>query len=412
MKKLLKTPQDVQRRKLFKTVAASGISMQALRTLPFGLGLMYSRAGLAADTGISRAIFVYIPDGAPPGSYTFNNGVLGSTASPLESVKENVVLFSDCTSTTFGHGNTTGAMGGDSGQTIDIELENALGGASPFSIIRTGVECNTGQGLMSYSQSFVENPQSVFERLFGGTAPEGPALQAAKNVLDRNRAEIAAIKSKLGSFERKRLEEHEAAINALEIRLTPEPIAGCDDFASTWAPYTDPLTNNFTKMTDLHSDLITEAFRCNMTNFACLQMGTHQAEHLAADSGHNGSYHDSIHGDIAEGKPKYHLFRKYHTERLAYLIKSLKDTTDPARSDGGSLLDSTIVLQVTDMGNGDAHDGVNMPFTLASGKHMNGGRYVAGATKDNLLNTVAEALKVNGEITNYGGAGSLATILK
>ena len=104
--KKLKTPQDVQRRNFLKTVASSGISAGALKGSTLGLGLMASRAGLAegGPNGIKRVVFFYIPDGAPPGTYTWENGDLGVTAKGLEPVKESVILFEGCTTGGNGHG--------------------------------------------------------------------------------------------------------------------------------------------------------------------------------------------------------------------------------------------------------------------------------------------------------------------
>ena len=62
--KKLKHPKDVKRREFLKTITKSGISMQALKALPVGFGLMASRTALAApSSGIKRIVFFYIPDG-------------------------------------------------------------------------------------------------------------------------------------------------------------------------------------------------------------------------------------------------------------------------------------------------------------------------------------------------------------
>ena len=95
--KKLKTPQDVKRREFLKTIASSGISAHTLKAMPLGLGLLASRAVHWGASGIKRILFFYIPDGAPPNTYTFKNGLLGPTAAPLEDVKDNIIIFDKLT---------------------------------------------------------------------------------------------------------------------------------------------------------------------------------------------------------------------------------------------------------------------------------------------------------------------------
>ncbi|BCE03146.1 DUF1552 domain-containing protein [Marinicellulosiphila megalodicopiae] len=407
--KKLKTPQDVERRKVLKAMAGSGISAAALKALPFAAGLVYSRAALAATGDTKRVVFVYIPDGAPPGTYTMSGNNFGATATPLAPHKDNVILFDGCTSNVGGHGNTFKCLG-DSGNTMDSQLEEVLGSTTPFSSMRVGTECNTGQGVVSKKNgadaSFTDNPNAVFDRLFAGEPPSTDGVARAQSILDRSRDELNAIKSKLGSFELERMEEHENAIQALERRLQIEPVSGCTGDDLDWTPFGGSTKGAFTDITNRHCDMIANAFRCNLTRVATLQLGTHQAEHVVPESGHAGDYHNSIHGS---GTPAYILARKYLTERLAYLIKVLKETNDEF---GQPLIDSTIILQVTDMGNGNAHDGSNCPFTVAGGTNIIGGRTVSGADNNTLLNTVADALGVAGQISLYGSGATTAGIVK
>lgn len=408
--KKLKTPQDVQRRNVLKAIAGSGISAAALKALPFAAGLVYSRAALAATNQTKRVVFVYIPDGAPPGTYTMDGSTFGATATPLAPHQSNVILFNGCSSNVGGHGNTFKCLG-DSGSTLDSQLEDVLGVSTPFGSMRVGAECNTGQGVVSKKNgndsSFTDNPNAVFDRLFGGEVPDDAQAAIGKSILDRSRAELNAIRSKLGSLEKERMDEHEVAIQALERRLESKPIDGCLNTDISWTPFGGSTTGQFTDVSNRHCDMIAQAFKCNLTSVATLQLGTHQAEHVVPESGHSGDYHNSIHG---AGTPAYILARKYLTERLAYLIKVLKETDDDTGT-GTKLIDSTIILQVTDMGNGNAHDGSNCPFTLAGGSNISGGRTMTGADNNSLLNTVVKALGVEGQVESFGSGATNDSII-
>jgi len=337
-----------------------------------------------------------------------SGSTFGETATPLAPHQSNVVLFDGCSSNVGGHGNTFKCMG-DGSNTMDSRLEEVLGSSTPFGSMLVGTECNTGQGVMSKKNggdaSFTDNPNAVFNRLFGGEPPSTDGIVKAQSVLDRSRAELNAIKSKLGTFELARMEEHENAIQALERRLQIEPVANCSAEDLSWTPFGGSTTGEFTEITNRHCEMIANAFRCNLTRVATLQLGTHQAEHVVPESGHSGDYHNSIHG---AGTPAYILARKYLTERLAYLIKTLKETND---ENGDPLIDSTIILQVTDMGNGNAHDGNNCPFTLAGGSNITGGRTFSGADNNSLLNTVAKAMGVDDQVELFGAGTTNDSLL-
>ncbi|MCJ8315415.1 MAG: DUF1552 domain-containing protein, partial [Saccharospirillaceae bacterium] len=380
------------------------------KALPFAAGLVYSRAAFAATGNTKRVVFVYIPDGAPPGTYTMDGNTFGSTATPLAPHKDNVILFNGCTSNVGGHGKTHLTMG-DASNSMDSKLEEVIGATTPFGSMRVGTECNTGQGIMSKKNgadaSFSDNPNAVFDRFFGGEPPSTDGALKAQSILDRSRAELLAIRSKLGDLEKKRMDEHESAIQALERRLEIVPVANCTAEDINWSPFGGSTIGDFTEITNRHCDLIASAFRCNLTRVATLQLGTHQAEHVVPESGYGGDYHASIHG---AGGSAYVSARKYLTERLAYLIKVLKESNDEY---GQPLIDSTIILQVTDMGNGNAHDGNNCPFTIAGGTNILGGRTVSGANNDSLLNTVADALGVADQLPDglYGSGATASGIL-
>ncbi|MCJ8312300.1 MAG: hypothetical protein HRU38_08830 [Saccharospirillaceae bacterium] len=130
--KNLKTPQDGRRRNFLKTVASSSIAATTLKASTLGLGLMASRIGFAAGpNGIKRCVIVYIPNGAAPDTYRFNNdGTLGPSAAALESVKENIVIFDGCK--TAGRGHSDGGVGVLAGssltdETYDVTLEKVIG---------------------------------------------------------------------------------------------------------------------------------------------------------------------------------------------------------------------------------------------------------------------------------------------
>jgi hypothetical protein len=78
--------------------------------------------------------------------------------------------------------------------------------------------------------------------------------------------------------------------------------------------------------------------------------------------------------------------------------------------DGNTLLDNTILLHVSDMGDARGHTGENAPFMLAGGGSgtLTTGRSLNlnGADYKSLLDTVAQAAGVDVSASGYPGYGS------
>ncbi|BCE03144.1 DUF1552 domain-containing protein [Marinicellulosiphila megalodicopiae] len=419
----LKTPQDVRRRNFLKTVASSGIATSALKASTLGLGLMASRAGFAAGpNGIKRVVIVYIPDGCVPGTYQFNSdGSLGESAAPLESVKGNLVIFDGCTTRGGGHGDGgTGVLGGNnnSDETYDITLEGVIGDQTPFPSLQLGVESDGIRFSRRNKESigFTNNPRSAFTRLFGDTVGEVPEdARLIREPFERNLLEIQAFKSKLSAEETRRLDQHEAAIQKIISNLenAGDAPAGCTNRVQNnygWENTgSTPEIGSFTQVCNMQIDTLVAALSCNLTNLVTLALGTDAAEFNAAELPDVGTFHTTVHSGRDE---PYIQFRAYLSERFAYLISQLKNTPDPDLGDGSSLLDTTLVLQVTCMGNGNAHDQANAPFAMATAtKNMVGGRGFSVTSSDELLDTVSAALGVQDQMPQYG-SGPAGGLLK
>jgi len=419
----LKTPQDVRRRNFLKTVASSGIATSSLKASTLGLGLMASRAGFAAGpNGIKRCVIVYIPDGAVPGTYKFNSdGSLAEAAEPLDAVKENVIIFDGCTTGGNGHGDGgTGVIAGStsSQETYDVTLEGVIGDQTPFPSLHLGVETSGIRFSRRNKENitFTDNPRTAFTRLFGDTGEADEAKELVRTPFHKNLEEIRAFKTKLGQFELERLEQHEAAIEKVIANFVKEDanagtgLEECKNKGQAMYGWentgTSPEVGNFTKVSAMQIDTTVAALQCNLTNLVTLCFGNDSAEFNVNELAGLGTFHTAVHS--GRDKP-YTDFRKYLSGRFAYLINELREKTD---ENGDSLLDTTLVLQVTCMGNGNAHDQTNAPFAMATAsKNMVGGRGFSVSHSDNLLDTVSAALGVDGQMPTYGSGPASGLLL-
>jgi hypothetical protein len=290
-------------------------------------------------------------------------------------------------------------------------MARTLGQATAFSQLQLGAISNGYGSISRYNwnePAYEDSPFNAFERLFGAGAAttEDLATRQKRSVLDSNLEALNQMRSRLGSFEKARLDEHAAAVRRVEARLTAASQAESDGGACA-----NPVFNssgfsgdtksdaNFDAIADLQVDLTTLALKCDLTRVVSLMFGNHQSDFTVPEAGVDTNYHQSIHGRPMED---YIAYRVYFTDKLRYLIESLANTED---MDGNSLLDNTLVLQVSDMADGRSHGGENVPYMLAGG----GGGVLAtgrsltlsGVSHNTILDTVAQAAGVDVNSADY-----------
>jgi hypothetical protein len=145
-------------------------------------------------------------------------------------------------------------------------------------------------------------------------------------------------------------------------------------------------------------DLSVLAFRCDLTRVI-----TFGYEHTVTEQAHPWvGVKEGYHIGITHNQPgaPYAAVNHWIVTQLAYLLDSLKGTIEGQ----GTLLDSTIVYFVSEMGEGSAHDPTDLPIIVAGG---GGGRIRQGRLLDrpgqgnaNLLIALMQAMDVN--VTRFG----------
>ncbi len=404
--------ESTGRRSFLKKLGGVGASSAMLKMSLLTGNMLWARSVFAADAP-KRVIFVYTAGGAIPDQWlpTSNSSALPAMSAPLESVREHCVFLKGVNMNGPGHGLTSKALGGThANMTLDMYMAQTLGQVSPFSQLQLGAISN-GFGSISRKSwnepAYEDSPFNAFERLFGGGNSSSLDIDTQRklSVLDCNLEGLNQMRSKLGSFEKARLDEHTAAIQRIETRLnaTAEASGGgaCSSpvFNSGGFNGATDSDANFDTIADLQCDVATLALKCDLTRVVSLMFGNHQCDFTVPEAGVNTNFHASIHGRPAED---YIQYRAYFTKKLAYLINSLATTDD---IDGNKLIDNTILLTVSDMADARAHDGNDVPYMLAGGAGgtLAGGRLVTlnGVSHDTILDTVAQAAGVDVNASDY-----------
>ena len=360
------------RRRFLKTCAASGIPLALAQTSPLISGLLFARDA-EAQTGVNKSVVVYVPGGgihdfwAPSG--VGQDMTMGPMSAGYDSVKTECNFMLRMSHANAGHGRmpillTDRYHGKD---TYDVFMGKRLGPALPFPYVNLGVKSN-GNGYMTRDNNtlipFQDNPFTAFRLLFGAGATRSP--KAA--LVDAHRAAVQSIRTKLAGYEVERMDQHLAAIADTEQRLLSQAGGGACPSVPDATEF-DLTSGTFTREAKLQVDIAVAALGCSLTRSVSIGFGNHQSQFRIPELGFQGIYHQSIHGGSGgrANYPYYTELRSHLGSLTAYLIQRLRDT---------GLLNSTVVVETTDMGHADKHSGSDVPYLLAGG----GGAFATGVT--------------------------------
>ena len=314
---------------------------------------------------------------------------------------------------------TTGADIFD-GTTIDQLIARKIGQESLLPSLQLALEdpgansSNCGEGYScAYSNSIswatptqplpMElDPQVAFERLFGagGTPQERAARKEQdRSILDSVTQSLARFKRDLGPRDRARLDEYETDIRELERRLDiAKKSTGKADTTGFIAPAGVP--ESFDEHVRLHFDLQTLAFQADITRVSTVLYARDLTARSYPASGAPGGFHGlSHHAENLDTIAKYAKVNQYHVKCLAYFIDKMRRTPDG----DGTLLDHSLVLYGSNMGDSNQHLHYDVPHILIGGAsgRLKGNRHLSYPTKEvptgNLLASILDLYDVPAE---------------
>jgi hypothetical protein len=228
------------------------------------------------------------------------------------------------------------------------------------------------------------NPQVVFERLFGsGSTPELRAqrMKQSQSILDSLKAELAALRRQLGASDVRTINQYTDEIRDIERRIQ---IAAKTSGSVPEFNLPPGIPEQFDEHIKLHADMLVVAFKADITRVATLLGArdltgrTYQfpRNEWFPDGGTSVSFHGgSHHQDDPAQIRRYATLNRYHVSTMAYLAEKLK-----AEKDGdGTLLDRSLILFGSNMGNSNQHQHYDVPHILVGGANgqLKGNRHLA-----------------------------------
>lgn len=357
----IKQYAGLQRRKFLDMVAKTGISTGILRNSSFVLGALSARYATAAGGFAGKKLVVIsLSQGAPGGNWLPNSpSDTKEVSHPYRDAGvSGLMAFREVNVLNGGHGSQYQGLGSrdrNAGQpTFEMNVGEVMGAATPYKSMFLGANALTSiQGgaphflfAISNDGNAINGPQATINRFFN-MAPTPKEDKGAQLLIDLQRKNVDALKTKLGAEEQTRIQAHLDAIAALEKNLvqsgsTPFNLAACTKNGISF-------NNDTVEQGKDQARLIASAFACGLTNVAVLQVADNQVPfHGNAHSGNFGAFV----GDC-----------RAQQQVPAEMLKLLVNTKD---ANGIPLIESTVLVVTNDMGNGNDHGPGNSPWGMAT----------------------------------------------
>ena len=415
------------------------------RTLLKGLGaslalpLFDAMIPALAKTGKSptRLSFVYVPNGIMMDNWnptsTGKNFDLPPVLAQLGDFRDQFMVLSG-----LDGGPTIDGMGGghpratamwltgvdpkksdhdvEAGVSIDQIAARELGKHTQLASLELGTE-NAAElvgAISGYSAAYVNtiswrtpttplpvehHPRAVFERLFGDGENTSPKermtrLKTRRSLLDSVIRDANRLARELGPGDRQKLDQYLDAIRDIEHRIELAERDSSRELPEMEQPVRIPEYDEHVK---LMFDLQVIAFQTDLTRIGSFMMAREKSELVYRQLGHTEPHHALSHNrGIAERMQQTAEINMHHAKLFSYFLGRLRETQDGE----GNLLENSLIVYGSGLGDGDLHTQQKMPILLAgngSGKIKKSGfhkQYLDHTPFANLHLTLLDMLDV------------------
>jgi hypothetical protein len=365
----------------------------------------------------NRMAFVYVPNGKHMPDWTPKavgaDFELPYILEPLAGVKDKLLVLSGLAQD---HGRPNGDGPGDHaralasfltgqqarkthgadikvGVSVDQVAAAKAGQHTKFSSLELGCDrgAQAGNCDSGYSCSYSTNiswrtdttpqakeidPKLAFERLFSIGAAGSARTKREKfnrSVLDFVLEDARDLQAKLGAKDQRKLDEYLSSVRELERRIDTAAHGPGQPLPNYPAP--SGIPDDYAEHIRLMYDLLTLAFQGDLTRVATFVVANEGSNRAYPFIGVPDGHHDlSHHGGNEEKQKKIREINRFHTTQFAYFLDKLGKISEAE----GTLLDNSMIVYGSGIGDGNAHNHDNLPIllagrgrgTIASGRHV------------------------------------------
>jgi hypothetical protein len=263
----------------------------------------------------------------------------------------------------------------------------------------------------------LQDPRAVFDQLFGlGATPEERRRRRRedRSVLDTITAAVDRLKKDLGTADKARIADYLDDVREIERRIQKVEAAN-----STGEPRELPhapvgVPDSFDEHVKLMFDLQALAFQSDITRVFSFKLSRDVSGRVYPGTGVTTGFHNaSHHNENEERIRQFEKINRYHVSLVPYFLERLKAIPDG----DGTVLDNTVVMYGSPMGNPNYHNHKRCPLFFA-GKGagaLRGGLHLKPAAGTPMANAFLSLLHGLGldDVQSFGdstGELSLTTV--
>lgn len=316
----------------------------------------------------------------------YHDYTLNRTTAPLAAIRDRMTLIGGLDhGTNGGHFSIHTFLSGvrqidaksmpDANVTIDQHAADHVTGLTRFPTLTIGSESGIHGGCqMSWTRTGtrvppITGPEQLFKLLFVGVSEHDKLAMADRfslqgSILDMIQGDADRLERKLNQQDRNKLDEYLTSIRDVEKRIGLR--RNWLDIPKPEAPFAAPKNRNMVEDLPLLYDLIALALQTDSTRIATLEIG---GDFNPRDLGVNGDYHAlSHHGQLEDRIEALIKLETYQVQQFVRFIEKLSSIEEG----GKSLLEQSMVLFGSGMGNANSHTNTNLPVLLAGGGFKHG----------------------------------------
>ncbi|MCY4598033.1 MAG: DUF1552 domain-containing protein [Bryobacterales bacterium] len=290
------------------------------------------------------------------------------------------------------------------GTTVDQIAAKEIGQGTQLPSLELGMEilevvgqCDDGfacvyQNNLSWSSPttplpYEAHPRKVFERLFGEGSPEerSKTLKKKASMLDRVKSDISRLQRELGSGDRAKIDQYLSSVREVERRIQIAESGASEENTTPDMERPVGVPAAYADHVRLMFDLQVLALQADITRVITFQLAREGSTRSYNEIGVSEPHHPlTHHGNDPRKIAKVAKINEYHVSLFGYLIEKLKTTPEG----DGSLLDHSLYLYGSGMGDPNLHDHINLPIMVAGGGagRMKGGRHIHYTDRTPLAN--------------------------
>lgn len=252
------------------------------------------------------------------------------------------------------------------------------------------------------------NPRLVFDRLFASQRQGESGADRAKrdlykrSILDFVAEDASQLTRRLGTDDRRKVDEYLTAVRELELRVANAGSKGPSSEAVQGFHKPSGIPQDNQEHLRLMGDLMVLAFQGDATRVSTFMFANEGSNKSYSFIGVPEGHHDlSHHGGDSKKHEKIKKINKYHIEQFAYILGKMK----AVREGEGTLLDNVMVVYGSGIGDGNRHNHNDLPVILAGkgGGTVKTGRHVKYPTNTPMNNLYLSMLdRIGAPIESLG----------